>query len=298
MKKSAYLRLFLIGMAMGVANIIPGVSGGTIAVVFGIYAQLMDALGNFISDKERRKEHIKFLIVLFAGSIIAVVALAGLLSWAYQNYPLMTVYFFMGLILGSVPVVINSHSDMKPTTGRVIAMILGAAVVVILALFQSSGTDGNALVTTFSAYGTGDYFFFLISGVIAASAMIIPGVSGSFILILLGGYWTVLGALSGLPQLLIKSGFTEQARIRLFILFALAIGVVIGILGFSRVMDRALKNYPSITLYTILGLIIGSFYQIFPGFSFDLNGFGALVTFIIGVWVSLRFSRNEMDPKA
>ncbi len=298
MKKSAYIRLFLVGMAMGVANIIPGVSGGTIAVVFGIYAQLMDALGNFISDKKRRKEHIKFLIVLFGGSVIAVVALAGLLSWAYQNYPLMTVYFFMGLILGSVPVVINSHSDMRPTPGRGTAMILGVAVVVILAMFQSTGTDGNALVTTFSGYGTGDYFFFLISGVIAASAMIIPGVSGSFILILLGGYWTVLGALSGLPQLLIKYGFPEEVRIRLFILVSLGIGVVIGILGFSRIMDRALKNYPSITLYTILGLIIGSFYQIFPGFSFDLNGFGALVTFVVGVWVSLRFSKNDMNQKA
>ncbi len=292
MTKIEYMRLFLVGMAMGVANIIPGVSGGTIAVVFGIYERLMDALGNFVSDKERRKEHILFLTVLFSGSLIAVVTLAGVLSWAYKNYPLMTVYFFMGLILGSVPVVIRSHPDMKGTPARWLALVIGAAVVVTLALFQSSGAETTGVVTVFTGFVITDYIFFLISGIIAASAMIIPGVSGSFILILLGVYWTVLGALSGLPQILLEKGLVTEAWIRLSILGALGIGVVIGILGFSRVMDKALKNYPSITLYAILGLILGSFYQIFPGFAFDLHGVGSILTFAIGIMISLRFSKD------
>jgi len=293
MKKMEYVRLFFIGVAMGIANIIPGVSGGTIAVVFGIYSQLMEALGNFVSDRKHRKEHIVFLAILFSGSLIAVVALAGLLSWAYENYPLMTVYFFMGLILGSIPVVFRSHSDMTPTLGRGSAFILGAAAVVMLTLLQSPGMENSGVVTVFNNYVVTDYFLFLISGIIAASAMIIPGVSGSFILILLGAYWTVLGALSNLPQLLLKQGLAGDVLVRLYILGSLGIGVVIGILGFSRVMDKALKNYPAITLYAILGLILGSFYQIFPGFSFNLRGLGAILTFSIGVLISLRFSKEN-----
>ena len=130
-----YLRILLIGGAMGVANIIPGVSGGTIAVVFGIYEDLMEALGNFISDKEKRWQHVRFLAVLFVGSLIAVVGLAGILSWCFVNYPLMTVYFFMGLILGSIPVVIKSHDDMKVNLNRMIALIIGIVAVVFLIFF-------------------------------------------------------------------------------------------------------------------------------------------------------------------
>ena len=83
---------------MGIANIIPGVSGGTIAVVFNIYGDLMEALGNFLTDKEYRWNHVTFLTILFGGAVISIVAFARLLSWAFDNYELMTVYFFMGLI--------------------------------------------------------------------------------------------------------------------------------------------------------------------------------------------------------
>ena len=102
-----YLRIFFVGGAMGIANIIPGVSGGTIAVVFGIYEYLMEALGNFLTNKEKRREYIIFLTALFSGSLIAIFALAWLLEQAFQHYPLPTVYFFIGLIIGSIPVVLN-----------------------------------------------------------------------------------------------------------------------------------------------------------------------------------------------
>lgn len=284
-----YIRLFLVGVAMGVANIIPGVSGGTIAVVFGIYAQLMEALSNFVTDKQKRKKHIVFLIILFSGSLIAVVGLAGLLSWAYENHPLMTVYFFMGLILGSIPVVVKSHHDMKVSAQRIIVMAIGIGFVVLLAIIQGDKPQQEN-VSLFSNLNVLDYIYFFICGIVAASAMIIPGVSGSFILILMGAYWTVLGALSGLPKMLLNQGFAGEVMVRGYIIAALGIGVVIGILGFSRIMDWALKKYPAETMYIILGLIIGSFYQIYPGFEFALNGAGAIVTFAIGVIVSLKFA--------
>jgi putative membrane protein len=287
------LRLFLVGVAMGVANIIPGVSGGTIAVVFGIYEELMEALGNLLTNKEKRREYIRFLVILFLGSLIAVVGLARLLTWCFDNYPLMTVYFFMGLILGSIPVVIRSHKDMKISATRTAALLAGIGVVVWLTILQGDQSAATHKISDFSHYTLINYSYFLLCGILAASAMIIPGVSGSFILILLGVYWTVLGSLSGITELFIENGFSQQVTDRGLILGSLGFGVVIGILGFSKIMSWALKHYPAVTMYSILGLIIGSFYQIYPGFEFSLNGAGAIVTLIIGLVISLKFSKQE-----
>ena len=282
------IRIFLIGAAMGVANIIPGVSGGTIAVIFGIYEDLMEALGNFLTDKAKRWQYIKFLTVLFSGALISIVSLASVLSWSFENYPLPTVYFFLGLIIGSIPVVYKSHKDMKPSLTRSVAFITGLIAVILLALMQ----QGSGTVTTgteISSFGFGDYLYFIFSGAIAASAMIIPGVSGSFILILLGVYWKVLGALSGLTSTLLSDGFTSEVVTKLSILGSLFIGVVIGILVFSKIMSWALKKHPANTIYLILVLIIGSVYQIFPGFEFSGHGLMAIATLIIGIIISLKF---------
>jgi putative membrane protein len=290
------IRIFLIGVAMGVANIIPGVSGGTIAVVFGIYEELMEALGNFLTDKAKRRQYIKFLTILFIGALISIVSLARALSWSFENYQLPTIYFFLGLIIGSIPVVIRSHSDMKPSFFRILAFSIGLLAVIILALLQHQSGEGAAGADLISI-GMSDYLYFTFSGAVAASAMIIPGVSGSFILILLGVYWTVLSALSGLTSILVNSGFNAEMITKMSILGSLLIGIVFGILIFSKIMSWALKNYPSLTMYLILGLIVGSIYQIFPGFEISSNGLLALVTLIIGTVISLKFGVEKGTEK-
>lgn len=284
------IRIFLVGGAMGIANIIPGVSGGTIAVVFGIYEDLMEALGNFLTDKEKRWEYIKFLSSLFAGALLSIVIFAKIISWAYTNYELMTVYFFMGLILGSIPVVVKTHPDMKINYSRFFSFFIGASIVVLLALLQTSAEQSEVFDYTQISLAT--YLYFALCGAIASSAMIVPGISGSFVLILLGVYWTVLSSLSGLTDTLLTAGLTPEMRVRLTILGTLGIGIVIGILGFAKFMSWALKHYPAITMYAILGLIVGSFYQIYPGFEFTSNGIGAIITFIIGTLISLRFGKE------
>jgi putative membrane protein len=282
------IRIFLIGAAMGVANIIPGVSGGTIAVVFGIYEDLMLALGNFLTDKTKRWQYIRFLTILFTGALVSIISLARVLSWCFENYPLPTVYFFLGLIIGSIPIVVKSHSDMKPSITRIISFVAGLAAVIILALIQK-GTGGETGGAEITSLDISDYIYFVFSGAIAASAMIIPGVSGSFILILLGVYWKVLGALGGLTSTLFNDGFTSEMVSKVSILGFLFVGVVIGILVFSKIMSWALKNHPAITMYLILGLIIGSLYQIFPGFELSVQGIISLLTFSIGIIISLKF---------
>jgi len=139
-----YIRTFWVGGAMGVANIIPGVSGGTLAVVFGIYEELMQALGNFVTDKENRWKYITFLAVLFSGSLLAILGLAPVLSWSFKNHPLPTVYFFIGLIVGSIPVVLKSHDDMKPGPSRIISFLIGLGLVIILSVMQSDTSGSQA----------------------------------------------------------------------------------------------------------------------------------------------------------
>ncbi len=286
-----HIRTFWVGGAMGVANIIPGVSGGTLAVVFCIYEELMQALGNFVTDKENRWKYITFLAVLFSGSLVAILGLAPVLSWSFKNYPLPTVYFFIGLIVGSIPVVFKSHDDMKPKASRIISFLIGLGLVIVLSVLQSDD-DGSQAFFDPNQYHLADYFYYAFCGAIAASAMIVPGVSGSFILILLGIYWNVLGSVSGLSTILLSDGFTEEMIVRLSLLGSLGIGIVIGILVISRVMSWALKHHPANTMYAILGLIVGSLYQIYPGFTFNMSGIVAIITLVIGFVISLKFGKE------
>ncbi len=290
--KIYYLRLFIVGCVMGIANIIPGVSGGTMAVVFGIYEELMDALSNFISDKNKRLFYIIFLAVLFSGALFSILAFSKALGWAFDNYEMMTVYFFMGLILGSIPIVIKTHDEMRINLMRSISALIGIVIVVILAIYQK-GSSTQAQAFDYTQYNIWDYIYFIFCGMIAASAMIIPGLSGSFILLLLGVYRIVLDSISGITDLILNRGFSEEVKVRILIIGSLGIGVVIGILGFARIMSWALKHYPAITMYFILGLLIGSIYQIYPGFTFNFNGFGAIVTFIAGIILSLYFGAER-----
>jgi putative membrane protein len=286
-----HIRTFWVGGAMGVANIIPGVSGGTLAVVFGIYEELMLALGNFVTDKENRWKYITFLAVLFSGSLIAILGLAPVLSWSFKNHPFPTVYFFIGLIVGSIPVVIKSHSDMKPKISRIISFLIGLGLVIVLSVMQSD-SSGSQTVFDHTQYHLTDYFYYAFCGAIAASAMIVPGVSGSFILILLGIYWNVLSSVSGLTTILLSEGFTNEMVVRVSLLGSLGIGIVVGILVISRIMSWALKHHPANTMYAILGLIVGSLYQIFPGFEFNMSGVVAIITLVIGFVISLKFGKE------
>jgi putative membrane protein len=348
-----HIRNFLVGGVIGLANIIPGVSGGTMAVIFGVYDYLMEALGNFLTDKERRWEYIRFLIVVFLGAGIALLAFARVLSWSFEYYPEPTLYFFIGLIVGSIPVIIRSQKDMALKVSRGVALVIGIVIVVGLAVIQQVTEEQFEIPKTVSAlqyeqeltlylddahkaklldYYTFDeasqtyvltavldketekelqkilnsgwyqtvafyeYLYYVFCGMIAASAMIIPGVSGSFIMIILGIYWIVLSSLSGLPSTLLHDGLTPEVLVRLGLLGALGIGVVFGILVVSRFMSWCLHHYPSITMYLILGLVVGSLYQLFPGFSFDLTGIISLLTLGAGLVISLLLGGKKKKP--
>lgn len=245
---SEMLKLMAKGGVIGIANIIPGVSGGTMAVVLGIYERLIEAIGNFVTQPQKRREYIGFLAQIGIGAIVAVLVLSWLMDYLLSNHQAYTYMFFIGLIAGSVPSIFNAHHEMRPTLPALLAFLAGMALILAFAIAFPIDKEANPNVEIqLGAYGL---TMLLISGILAGGSMIMPGISGSFILVLLGQYSVVIRAVK---------------ELNLPVLAIVGVGAVIGVWGFAKLIDYLLKRFPKQTIYFILGLVIGSLYPIFPG---------------------------------
>ena len=241
------------GACMGAADVIPGVSGGTIAFIMGIYDEFVGSLASINGDalklllKGRFSafwKHINgsFLLSLVAGIGISVIALAGLMQMLLSDFPIQTWAFFFGLIVASSLFIIRGISGWKLREGLllVFGILLGA---VICTLSPTQTPDG--------------LWFIFLSGALAICAMILPGISGSFILLILGKYEYVLGAISGLVA------GVDPGR-NLLILGVFGLGAIIGILAFSRFLHWLLARWQKETMIVLAGFIIGSLVKIWP----------------------------------
>lgn len=236
-----FLRLFLTGFAMGSADIVPGVSGGTVAFISGIYQTLLNAIKSFNLDAVRLalKFDLKglltqipfgFLIALGLGILTAVFTLAGLLEHWLETAPTYVFAFFAGLIVASV-VAVGAKVKWTPVT--LVALVIGA-----VGAFWLVGLDALD-----PANVSHELPVLFVSGMIAITAMILPGISGSFMLLIMGQYQYVLNAV------------TER---NIVVLGVVAAGCVVGIVGFSRVLSYLLKHYHHTTVAVLVGFMIGS----------------------------------------
>ena len=241
------------GACMGAADVIPGVSGGTIAFITGIYDQLIGSINSinaeavklFFTGKFKEFwKHINgtFLLSLFCGILFSVVALAGLMQYLLESHPIQTWAFFFGLIVASSLFILRGIEGWN--LKAVIFLILGVCL--------------GITVCTLSPTTTPDALWFIfLSGAIAICAMILPGISGSFILLILGKYKFIMEAITGLT--------TGQAvGENLVILGVFAVGAVCGIIAFSRVLNWLLSRYHKQTLLVLAGFIIGSLVKVWP----------------------------------
>jgi len=269
------LKNIFIGMTIGVANVIPGVSGGTIALVLGIYEKLTDAVGNFIKNKEKRKEYFAFLIQIGMGGILGILLFSKIIDILYINYSEPMSFFFLGLIMATIPYIIKTGKEMAMTKKKIFFLVLG--FVIVLALILSNGEISTNNIVENSIILTKNYVFKLfLCGILAAGAMIIPGVSGSFLLMLMGEYYNVIGFVNRreiLPIIIIGSG------------------AIIGLLLFAKWINILMNKYHSITMYFIIGLVLASTIEIYPGISFKgifpiidlvLCGLGFYTAYIMG----------------
>ena len=241
-----YMVIMLKGIAMGAADVVPGVSGGTIAFISGIYEELLGTISNINLKllKTLKGEGLKaawkqangnFLVALLTGVFVSIVSLAKVISWLLTNHPILVWSFFFGLVLASVIYIAKQVTQWNVLSG--VLLIVGAIVAYYI-------TTLNPLVSEHSSMS-----FMFLAGAIAICAMILPGISGSFILVLLGAYKPVLAAVNN----------RDLATIAV-----VGVGAIIGLLSFSRVLKYLFANYKNYTLVVLTGFIIGSLNKIWP----------------------------------
>jgi len=259
------------GAFIGIANIIPGVSGGTVALLLGVYEKLTESIGEFFTaSKEKKIEFIKFLSQIFVGVIIGLLVFAKIIGFLYTNYRESTSFFFLGLIVASLPLVLTHRENKQINKHGKLWFLFGLLLMMAFTVFQSFYGNGE---TSSGIYRlTGGYTIKLIlAGALAGGAMVIPGISGSLLLVMLGEYYNILGFVNN----------------RMIIPVALVgIGAIIGIVGFARIIDKLLKSYRDNTLYFIIGLIVASLVEIWPGFTLTLsNGITNIIIFSLGIYI-------------
>lgn len=273
-----YLVITLKGIAMGMADVVPGVSGGTIAFISGIYEEFVNSLNSINAEafkllfKFRIKDfwkHINgnFLASLALGIAISIVSLSKMIIYLLENEPVLLWAFFFGLIIASILFIGKQITEWN--TRVIVAIVLGAVVSYYITIAEPASSPESTV-----------YVFF--SGFIAIIAMILPGISGAFILLLMGSYPTIIGAISKLSEgistantdILIQSGS---------MLGVFAVGAVLGLLSFSRVLAWMFKNYHNTTLAVLTGFMIGSLNKVWPWketLSTRVNSHGVEVPFL------------------
>ena len=236
---------FLNGLAMGAANVIPGVSGGTIALITGIYERLINGIKRcdpkalkmvLKRDFKAAWEYVdgRFLFALMAGVAVSIVSLARLFEYLLEHHERLTMAFFFGLILLSIVYVAQRISAWTPSVWA--ALVVGSVIAVGIA-FLAPATENSA------------FFYVFLCGVAAISSMILPGLSGSFVLIIMGNYALVLGAINNFD---------------LGIIIPLALGCGFGLIAFSHILSWVFKHYANHTLAVMTGFVIGSLVVIWP----------------------------------
>ena len=260
----AYLSYFIKGMAIGIANAIPGVSGGTIAFVLGIYEKLTYSISSLpiALIKFRWKdvaESLKILIPVFLGAIISIFLFLNIINFSFANYPIPTKIFFVGLVLGSFPFVTKTVEkyDLKVF----FAFFLGASIMAIFVYFDINEPEINK--TAVESASSSDFSFIygvklFFCGIAAAIAMVIPGISGSLLLLILGEYENISYFVSN-----ITANFNY-----IYPLIFLGIGIVIGIFAISKLITILIQKYRTIVFGFVLGILIVSFLSLWPNITF------------------------------
>lgn len=257
--KKSFLGLVARGLGMGAADVVPGVSGGTIAFITGIYEEFLETISNLKLGliKTWKSQGFKamwtemngsFLAAIFLGIGISILSLAKLLTYLLEHYPILLWSFFFGLIIASIWLVGKTVEKWNLKT--IVSLIIGTLVAFGITLLSPSAESSNL-------------FYIFICGSLAICAMILPGISGSFILLLLGAYTTILGSLTGMMDAVKDKAWDIFAGHFTIIALFMA-GCLFGLIAFSKILNYAFKNFKNITIALLTGFLIGSLNKIWP----------------------------------
>lgn len=290
------LRLFIIGICIGMANVIPGVSGGTLAVVFNIYDRFVNAITYNVKKLWANK---RFVGPLISGMALGVLLFSKLITVLYEHFPVQTNFFFTGLIIGSLPMIfastVKTDEGKKLSAGKYIGIFICVAAGLSALLFFSYLEGNFDSSTPDMTSALPDFTFKLamrifIAGYIGAIAMVIPGISGSLLMLILGVYTIVM---KSIPSLFIPSEFFHA----LSLLLPNGIGVLIGLICGAKLVAWLLKKAPNHTYAVILGLLLGSAVNLFPGFTSIQNAGQAIACLLcVIVGAAMAYFSGKLAP--
>ncbi len=267
-----FFSLVIKGVIMSVSQLIPGVSGSTIAIILGIYDRLLEAINHLWKDFRR---HANVLFAVCLGAVVGIVLFARGIQWLLEQYPVPLGLFFIGVILGGAPLMYQKSKVESKTATRHwnwVYFLIGFIIVIIMGLEVNSSSPAITEVSWLSAV------HLFVGGIVFAIALILPGISGSFMLLVLGLYQTLIVA---------------AADMNVSVLIPIGIGTVAGTFLTARIIEWLLRTYPQPAYLLILGFILGSIFEIFPGWP---TGIGqwlvSLFVFAGGFWFVWKTSKE------
>lgn len=252
-------RAMLGGVLMGLANLVPGISGGTMLLASGVYTQFIRAVAEITTFRFSARA-LRTLLLIAVPAMVAILALAGPVKGLVETRTWIMFALFIGLTLGGVPVVLRMVT--RRSTGFYVATVVGIAIMSWLAYERYSSSSASEATAGASNFG-----LLTLAGIAGASAMILPGISGAFLFIILGVYRTILGAIDalspGIKALVAGEGFEALSPV-MTVVIPVGLGVVIGMVGVSSLIRWALLHHGNTTLGFLFGLLIGSVLSLWP----------------------------------
>lgn len=264
-----FFKNIIIGIFIGAGAIIPGVSSGVICVILGIYEKLLDAVLNLTRNF---KQNIKLILPISFGAIIGIIVFGRIIKYLLYQYPVQISFLFMGLVIGSIPKLLkqtnkNEKFKLVYIVYMLLSMFIGIGMVILERKFNIQINENYNSI----------YLF--IAGICMSIGVIVPGVSSTVILMILGVYNTYLDSIS---------------NVYLPVLFPIMIGLTLGSLICMKLIKYLFNNYYAKTFYSIIGVTIGSVFVLYTGISLDISGIISILCFILGCIISSAF---EKSPK-
>lgn len=285
-----YLILALKGVAYGITHIVPAIGGGTILIMLGIYEQFVDACVNLLNWR-RWKEVLPFLFALGVGAVVGMVGLSKVIRELLEWHEAPTMFFFIGLLVATVPSIFRMHHNMRFSLGRGLAFLIGVGLVVALRTVREQvlETPGQATASR-DITDVASMIYYVATSFLAGGASITPGMDGSAIFMLAGTYKPITGALAALAHL----------DIHWLVIICTGLGAAPGIIFFSKLISWGIQRAPSVIYYGVLGIIAGSIYGLWPTRSLpQANILVVVVVFIVGLVLGLLSGKlNEAENKA
>lgn len=282
-----FIKDILRGVMIGIANAIPGVSGGTMMVSMGIYDKIISSVTGILHNI---KESIKTLLPYIIGMMLGIVGLSFVIEYLFDTFPLQTALLFIGLILGGLPIIFGKLKGKAFSIPNAAAFIAFFALIILLQVI--GGGDENQVTLVLSAGMVVELF---VVGVIAAATMVIPGVSGSMILMLLGFYTPVIEMVTTTVKALV-AGEWQTVGHQILLIIPFGVGVVLGVFAIAKLIEVLLAKKEALTYSAILGLVVASPIVVLMQIAVSAIGIGTIacsvVTFVIGFTIAFFLGRE------